>query len=219
MLEPFLNRLTERLEHVVMGNPLDESVNYGPMISQTQLDIVKDYIRSGLSDGARLVCGGSTADAGGLFLQPTVFADVTDNMTIAREEIFGPVMSVLTFDTEEEAVSRANATEFGLAAGVFTQDLARAHRVAAQFEAGTCYINTYNLTPVEAPFGGMKHSGQGVRTQNMPYRTTRRLNLCMFRSTRLKPRISAHKAVEQTEEVHARSTAQPIADGVFNPQA
>jgi betaine-aldehyde dehydrogenase len=82
-------------------------------------------------------------------------------MTIAREEIFGPVMSVLTFDTEEEAVSRANATEFGLAAGVFTQDLARAHRVAAQFEAGTCYINTYNLTPVEAPFGGMKHSGLG----------------------------------------------------------
>ena len=161
MLEPFLNRLTARLEHVVMGDPLDESVNYGPMISQTQLDIVKDYIRSGLSDGARLVCGGSTADAGGLFLQPTVFADVTDDMTIAREEIFGPVMSVLTFDTEEEAVSRANATEFGLAAGVFTQDLARAHRVAAQFEAGTCYINTYNLTPVEAPFGGMKQSGLG----------------------------------------------------------
>jgi len=161
MLEPFLNRLAERLEHVVMGNPLDESVNYGPMISQTQLDIVKDYIRSGISDGARLVCGGSTSDAGGLFLQPTVFADVTDDMTIAREEIFGPVMSVLTFDTEEEAVRRANGTEFGLAAGVFTQDLARAHRVAAQFEAGTCYINTYNLTPVEAPFGGMKRSGLG----------------------------------------------------------
>jgi betaine-aldehyde dehydrogenase len=90
-----------------------------------------------------------------------VFADVTDRMTIAQEEIFGPVMAVLSFATEDEALARANATDFGLAGGVFTRDLARAHRVAAALEAGTCWINAYNLTPVEAPFGGVKRSGIG----------------------------------------------------------
>ena len=97
----------------------------------------------------------------GAWIQPTVFADVTDEMTIAREEIFGPVMSVLVFDDEAEALRRANATEFGLAAGVFTADLTRAHRVVSKLEAGTTWINTYNLTPVEAPFGGVKQSGIG----------------------------------------------------------
>ena len=90
-----------------------------------------------------------------------VFADVTDDMTIAREEIFGPVMSVLDFDTEEEAIARANATEYGLAAGVFTRDLARGHRVIGQLRAGSCFINSYNDAPVEAPFGGVKMSGVG----------------------------------------------------------
>jgi betaine-aldehyde dehydrogenase len=94
-------------------------------------------------------------------VQPTVFADVTDGMTIAREEIFGPVMSVLVFDDEAEAVARANATPYGLAAGVFTRDLARGHRVVGALEAGTTWINAYNLTPVEAPFGGVKASGLG----------------------------------------------------------
>ena len=97
----------------------------------------------------------------GYFIEPTIFADVTDDMTIAREEIFGPVLSVLDFDTEEEAIRRANDTEFGLAASVFTNDLTRAHRVSTAFEAGTCYINTHNLAPVEAPFGGSKMSGVG----------------------------------------------------------
>ena len=94
-------------------------------------------------------------------MQPTVFAGVTDEMTIAREEIFGPVACVLDFDDEDEVVARANATAFGLAAGVFTADLARAHRVIARLEAGTTWINAYNLTPVEAPFGGVKASGLG----------------------------------------------------------
>jgi acyl-CoA reductase-like NAD-dependent aldehyde dehydrogenase len=98
---------------------------------------------------------------------------VTDDMAIARDEIFGPVMSVLDFDTEEEVLARANATEFGLAAGVFTRDLARGHRMAAGFEAGTCFINAYNLTPVEAPFGGMKRSGSGARTGGRPSSTIR----------------------------------------------
>ena len=110
-------------------------------------------------------CGGNVPSlqgfSGGFFVEPTVFTDVTDTMRIAREEIFGPVMSVLKFSDEDEVVERANATEFGLAAGVFTRDLARAHRVIGELQAGTCWINAYNLTPVEIPFGGVKQSGIG----------------------------------------------------------
>ena len=157
----FLARLTERLAGAVMGDPLDEAVNLGPMVSERQRGIVLDYIAKGVAEGARLVCGGKAPDRAGFYVEPTVFADVTDDMVIAREEIFGPVMAVLDFDTEEEALARANATEFGLSAGVFTADLTRAHRMAAGFQAGTCFINAYNLTPVEGPFGGMKQSGVG----------------------------------------------------------
>ncbi|WP_342078482.1 betaine-aldehyde dehydrogenase [Yoonia sp. SS1-5] len=157
----FLKRLTERLAGVKMGDPLDETVNFGPMVSARQRDIVEGFIEKGIAEGATLVTGGKRAGDTGFFLEPTVFADVTDDMTIARDEIFGPVMSVLDFDTEDEVLARANATEFGLAAGVFTADLTRAHRMVAGFEAGTCYINTYNLAPVEAPFGGSKKSGVG----------------------------------------------------------
>lgn len=159
--ERFLARLVERLGNAKIGDPMDPDVSFGPMVSEAQLAIVEGYIDKGVEEGARLVTGGKRIDRSGYFLQPTVFADVTDDMTIAREEIFGPVMSVLDFDTEAEVIARANATEFGLAAGVFTQDLTRAHRVAKAFEAGTCYINTYNLAPVEAPFGGSKASGVG----------------------------------------------------------
>ncbi len=159
--EAFLARMTERLAGVVYGDPQDPAVNFGPMVSEAQMNIVKGYIEKGLAEGARLVTGGAQVNRPGFFLQPTVFADATDDMTIAREEIFGPVMSVLDFDTEAEVMARANATEFGLAAGVFTQDLTRAHRVVAGFEAGTCYINSYNDAPVEAPFGGSKASGVG----------------------------------------------------------
>jgi betaine-aldehyde dehydrogenase len=159
--QAFLKRLKERLGDVVMGDPRDEAVNFGPMVSEAQMNIVLGYLDKGVAEGATLVHGGKRADRDGFFIEPTVFSDVTDTMTIAREEIFGPVLSVLDFDDEEEAITRANDTEFGLAAGVFTQDLTRAHRVAAAFEAGTCYINTYNLAPVEAPFGGSKASGVG----------------------------------------------------------
>jgi betaine-aldehyde dehydrogenase len=131
------------------------------MVSARQRDIVTGYIAKGRAEGARLVTGGGVPDREGFFIEPTVFADVTDDMTIAREEIFGPVMCVLDFDTEEEALRRANDTEFGLAASVFTNDLTRAHRMSAGFAAGTCYINTHNLAPVEAPFGGSKLSGVG----------------------------------------------------------
>jgi betaine-aldehyde dehydrogenase len=159
--DAFLERLTERLKGVVMGDPLDEAVNIGPMVSERQMKIVLDYIEKGRKEGAILAAGGARADRPGWFVEPTVFAGVTDDMVIAREEIFGPVMAVLDFDDEDEALARANATEFGLAAGVFTRDLARAHRIVARFRAGTCYINHYNAAPVEMPFGGMKLSGVG----------------------------------------------------------
>ncbi len=157
----FLTRLSERLATAKIGDPLDEEVNFGSMVSENQMNIALSYVEKGKAEGARLVYGGERIEGDGFYMQPTVFADVTDDMTIAREEIFGPVMSVLDFDTEAEVLARANDTEFGLAAGVFTNDLTRAHRIVAGFEAGTCYINTYNLAPVEAPFGGSKMSGVG----------------------------------------------------------
>lgn len=161
----FLDRLKSRTETITLGDPLDPETHLGPMVSLAQRDKVLGYIETGKREGARLVTGGGVpvlqGFENGAWIQPTVFADVTDEMTIAREEIFGPVMSVLAFDDEDEAVARANDTQFGLAAGVFTADLTRAHRVIAQLDAGTTWINTYNLTPVEAPFGGVKQSGIG----------------------------------------------------------
>ncbi|WP_096785050.1 betaine-aldehyde dehydrogenase [Rhodobacter sp. CZR27] len=159
--EEFLTRLAERADAIRMGDPLDPETQMGPLVSQGQLEKVLSYIEKARAEGGRLVCGGEASVSPGCYVQPTVFADVTDDMTLAREEVFGPVMAVLDFETEEEAVARANATEFGLAAGVFTSDLTRAHRVVAKLQAGTCWINAYNLTPVEAPFGGVKLSGVG----------------------------------------------------------
>ncbi len=159
--EAFLSRLKERVEAAVIGDPLDEATNFGPMVSEGQLGIVQRYIDKGVEEGARLVTGGARLNRDGFYIQPTVFADVTDDMVIAREEIFGPVMSVLDFDDEAEAIARANDTPYGLAGGVFTADLTRGHRVVGALQAGSCWINTYNLAPVEAPFGGVKMSGVG----------------------------------------------------------
>jgi betaine-aldehyde dehydrogenase len=145
------------------GDPTDTSVLQGPQISRKQQDRVLGYIEKGKAEGARLVTGGGVPAhlPKGFFVEPTLFGDVDNGMTIAREEIFGPVMCVLDFDDEAEAIARANATEFGLSGGVFTADLTRAHRVADRLEAGTLWINTYNLCPVEIPFGGSKQSGFG----------------------------------------------------------
>ena len=159
--EAFLARLAERTAKAVIGDPRDEATNFGPMVSEDQLAIVCSYIEKGVSEGARLVHGGKRIDRLGCFVEPTIFADVTDDMTIAREEIFGPVMSVLDFDTEDEVIARANATDLGLSGAVFTADLTRGHRVVHAIEAGSVWINQYNLTPVEVPFGGMKGSGVG----------------------------------------------------------
>ncbi len=159
--DAFLARLAERLRDAVIGDPLDEATNFGPMVSEGQLGIVERYIAKGVEEGARLVTGGKRINRDGFYIEPTVFADVTDDMVIAREEIFGPVMCVLDFEDEDDVLARANDTEFGLAAGVFTADLTRAHRVVQRFEAGTCFINSYNDAPVEVPFGGVKMSGVG----------------------------------------------------------
>ena len=159
--EAFLQRLTERLADAVIGDPLDPSTSFGPLVSARQLEIVERYIAKGFEEGARLVTGGNRLARDGYFVAPTVFADVTDGMTIAQEEIFGPVMAVLDFEDESEAIARANDTPFGLSAGVFTRDLARGHRVIAALKAGSCFINSYNDAPVEAPFGGVKASGVG----------------------------------------------------------
>lgn len=159
--EAFLSRLAARTAKIVAGDPLAEDTQFGPLVSAAQHEKVLGYIEKAKAEGARLICGGSAGNEGPLFVQPTVFADVTDAMTLAREEVFGPVMAVLDFETEDEVIARANGTEFGLAAGVFTADLARGHRVIGQLAAGTCWINAYNLTPVEMPFGAVKASGLG----------------------------------------------------------
>ncbi|MDB6181469.1 betaine-aldehyde dehydrogenase [Paracoccus fistulariae] len=156
--EAFLDKLQARIATIRIGDPLDPDTQHGPIVSAAQAGKIRAAIAAGEAEGARLVCGGPGE---GAFVPPTVFADATDQMALAREEIFGPVMTTLAFEDEDEVIRRANATGYGLAAGVFTRDLARAHRVAARVEAGTCWINAYNLTPVEMPFGGVKMSGVG----------------------------------------------------------
>lgn len=161
----FVERLVERTKKIRIGDPLDPETQMGPLVNKAQRDKVVEYISIGRNEGATLACGGNVPSLqgfdGGCFIEPTVFTGVKDSMRIAREEIFGPVMSVLSFDHEDEVIGRANDTEFGLAAGVFTKDLPRAHRVIGDLQAGTCWINAYNLTPVEMPFGGFKQSGIG----------------------------------------------------------
>lgn len=160
----FLDRLAARTRAIVLGDPMDEAVQMGPLVSAAQRDKVLGFIRTGVAEGARLLAGGEVPRIQGFdgyFVEPTVFAEVEDAMTIARDEIFGPVLSVLDFNDESEVIARANASEFGLSAGVFTRDLTRAHRVAAALEAGTTWVNTYNLTPAGMPFGGVKASGFG----------------------------------------------------------
>jgi betaine-aldehyde dehydrogenase len=161
----FLERLKARTAALVIGDPLDPRTQVGALISEAHMQRVLSYIARGCAEGARLLIGGERVTGGdlanGYFVAPAVFDACHDDMTIVREEIFGPVMSVLEFDDEEEVIARANATDFGLAAAVFTNDLTRAHRVIARLQAGTCWINHYNITPVELPFGGVKMSGLG----------------------------------------------------------
>lgn len=165
----FCEKLVARTKEIRIGDPLEPATQMGALISREHLEKVLGYIEKGRTEGARLLCGGGRPKwptgqshlANGFFVEPTVFTDCRDEMTIVREEIFGPVMAVLSFQTEDEVILRANETDYGLAAGVFTQDIQRAHRVVAKLEAGTCWINNYNITPIEVPFGGNKRSGIG----------------------------------------------------------
>ena len=161
----FIEKLKQRVGAMRIGDPLDPRTQVGSLISENHMEKVLGYIARGRAEGARVVIGGHRVTTGelarGFFVAPTVFDECHDDMTIAREEIFGPVMTVLAFDGEDEVIERANATEYGLSAGVFTNDLTRGHRMIARLQAGTCWINHYNITPVEMPFGGMKMSGLG----------------------------------------------------------
>lgn len=163
--EAFEQKIVERVQRIRLGDPLNADTNFGPLVSHAHMENVLRYIASGKAEGARLLIGGARvmegAYANGAYVQPTVFTDCTDTMTIVREEIFGPVMSILTYDDEEEVIRRANDTEYGLAAGVLTQDLSRAHRVIHQLQAGICWINTWGESPAEMPVGGYKQSGVG----------------------------------------------------------
>lgn len=161
----FEDALVERVKRIRLGDPTDAKTNFGPLASFTHMETVLKYIDSGKQEGARLLTGGARETKGsfahGAYVQPTIFTDCEDHHTIVREEIFGPVMSILTYDDEEEAIRRANNTQFGLAAGVVTADLAKAHRTVHHLEAGICWINTWGESPAQMPVGGYKQSGVG----------------------------------------------------------
>ena len=161
----FEAKVLERVKRIRLGDPQIEATNFGPLVSTAHMESVLGYIDKGRNEGARLLIGGNRITEGeyakGAYVAATVFTDCTDQMTIVREEIFGPVMSILVYDTEEEVIRRANATDYGLAAGVVTRDLNRAHRVIHQLEAGICWINTWGESAAQMPVGGYKQSGVG----------------------------------------------------------
>ncbi|CAL1612038.1 unnamed protein product [Knipowitschia caucasica] len=159
--QEFVERSAERAKRRVVGDPFDMRTEQGPQVDQEQFNKILGYISSGKKEGARLLCGGGVAADRGYFIQPTVFGDVQDGMTIAREEIFGPVMQILKFDTLEEVIERANDSQYGLAAAVFTKDLDKANYVSSGLRAGTVWINCYDVFGAQAPFGGYKASGNG----------------------------------------------------------
>ncbi len=162
--DDFIEKLVDRARKLQPGDPLDPKTRFGAIVSERQMQTVLGYIEKGKAEGAALVAGGERASVGtgkGFFIQPTVFDGVRNDMTIAREEIFGPVLATIEFGDVEEAIREANRTPYGLAAAVWTRDIAKAHRVARRLQAGTVWINTYNNYDPAAAFGGYKMSGYG----------------------------------------------------------
>jgi len=144
-----------------VGDPMDPKTEQGPQVDRAQFDKIMKYIALGQEQGAKCASGGERALERGYFVQPTVFRDVRDDMAIAKDEIFGPVVSVLRFRDLDEVVKRANGTRYGLAAAVWTKDITKAHAIANRVQAGTVWVNCYNAVDVAAPFGGFKQSGIG----------------------------------------------------------
>lgn len=163
--DEFIAKLLDRTGKMKVGDPMHPDTHVGAMIHAQHMAKVMGYIQAGKQEGANLIYGGDQVTVAGLeqgcFMRPAIFTDCNDDMSIVKQEIFGPVMSVLSFNSEDEVIQRANNTEMGLAAGVFTNNLQRAHRVVAKLQAGVCWINNYNITPIEMPFGGYKQSGIG----------------------------------------------------------
>lgn len=163
--DDFVGQMVAKLEGLPMGDPLDPATKLGPVVSERHMETVLDYIELGKKEGATLACGGARATEGplgkGYFIEPTVFVDVTNDMRIAQEEIFGPVLCVLKYDSEDEAVAIANDSIFGLGGGVWSEDLDRAREIAAGMRTGTVWINDWHLLSERMPFGGYKQSGIG----------------------------------------------------------
>jgi len=159
--DEFLEKSVARAKRRVVGDPFHPKTEQGPQVDQDQFDNVMKYIEHGRSEGATLACGGERSGDRGYFIQPTIFADVKDDMTIAREEIFGPVMSIIRFKDLDDVVQRANRTMYGLAAAVWTKDITKAHAIAHSVRAGTVWVNCYDVFDAAAPFGGFKQSGIG----------------------------------------------------------
>jgi len=159
--DSFVERSVARAQRRTVGDPLDANTEQGPQIDGTQFDRVMSYIDAGKNEGAELLCGGGRVGDKGYFIQPTVFADVKDEMKIAREEIFGPVMSIIKFREIEEVIERANNTTYGLAAAVWTRDIGKAHAISNNVRAGTVWVNCFDVFDAAAPFGGYKQSGIG----------------------------------------------------------
>ncbi|KAM9409190.1 retinal dehydrogenase 2 [Pholidichthys leucotaenia] len=159
--EEFVQRSVERAKRRIVGSPFDPMTEQGPQVSREQQNRVLEFIQSGISEGATLECGGKALDVKGFFIEPTVFSNVRDDMRIAREEIFGPVQQIMKFKTIEEVIERANNTEYGLAAAVFTKDINKAITISTAMRAGTVWINCFNALSTQCPFGGYKMSGNG----------------------------------------------------------
>jgi aldehyde dehydrogenase (NAD+) len=157
----FVRRLVDRAKRQKVGDPFDPATTQGPQVSQEQFDRIMGYVESGKKGGAELIAGGGRVGTRGYFIEPTIFDNVKDDMQIASEEIFGPVLSVLKFKDADEAVARGNRTNFGLAAAVWTKDIQKAFRVAHGLRAGSVWVNCYDVFAAQAPFGGFKASGIG----------------------------------------------------------